>query len=85
MPLYDFGCPDCGERFESRAGFDDPPPNCPACGAGHTERVVTRFAMGNMIRPRGRDARRLDADRAAKESQRLERKANRAEQRKQDS
>lgn len=78
MPLYDFTCGSCQATFEARTGFEDPPPACPACGAAQTRRVVTGFAIGqSFLRPTGRDAKRLDATRAARETQRLERREQR--------
>ncbi len=53
MPLYDFGCRACGERFEELQASDAPPPPCPACRGAETERRLAAF-----LRPRpagGRD------------------------------
>ncbi len=34
MPLYEYQCDSCGERFERIQKFSDPPVSaCPACGA----------------------------------------------------
>jgi putative FmdB family regulatory protein len=85
MPLYDFRCPACGSAFEARTAIGAEGPPCPACGAGSSERVVRRFAIGSsFIRPTGRDAKRRDAERAARESQRQERIQARREQRSKD-
>jgi putative FmdB family regulatory protein len=82
MPLYDFECDACGERFEQRIGFDDAAPACPSCGSPNTRRVLSGFAIGqSFLRPTGGDAKRLDAQRAARETQRLERKEQRRQQR----
>lgn len=40
MPLYDYRCPACNQRFEARHGFDDPAPPCPHCGAEHPQRLI---------------------------------------------
>jgi putative FmdB family regulatory protein len=33
MPIYEYACTACGERTESKQGFDDPPlQECPVCG-----------------------------------------------------
>jgi putative FmdB family regulatory protein len=74
MPLYDFRCADCGERFEARAASDERPA-CPACGARDSERLPSSFAGPFTIRPRGREARRSDAARRVREEQRRERPA----------
>ncbi len=32
MPIYEYGCPVCGHRFELRQGFNDPAEaTCPKC------------------------------------------------------
>lgn len=72
MPLYDFRCPACDERFEARAGADELPP-CPRCGAP-VERVVSGFAGPFTVGLRGGDARRSDAARRARVEQRRERR-----------
>jgi putative FmdB family regulatory protein len=76
MPLYDFACPSCGEHFEARVSVGELP-TCPACGAGHTERVFSAFAGPFTLRPRGVAARRMEADRRARSEQRAERRASR--------
>jgi putative FmdB family regulatory protein len=49
MAVYEFECPDCGERFEinrSMAEHDrlrDQPPACPKCGQSHTRQLVSLF------------------------------------------
>ncbi|HEX6131258.1 MAG TPA: zinc ribbon domain-containing protein [Actinomycetota bacterium] len=44
MPLYEYECPACGERFDARRGLDAPDPGCPACGADPVRRVFSLFA-----------------------------------------
>lgn len=40
MPLYEYGCASCGERFERRQRFDEPPvQECPDCG-GSVYRLI---------------------------------------------
>ena len=80
VPLYDFRCRACGERFEARAAHDDLP-SCAACGAGDTERVPTAFAGPFTVALRGAAAKRSNAIRTAREEQRSERKAAREERR----
>lgn len=41
MPLYDYKCPECDERFEARHGFSESAPACPSCGHAETKRVIT--------------------------------------------
>ncbi len=73
MPLYDFVCPDCGEGFEARVGIGEVP-LCPACEAGHAQRVFSAFAGPFTIRPRGAAARRVEAARRTREEQRAQRR-----------
>jgi putative FmdB family regulatory protein len=80
MPLYDFCCHACDERFEARVPYSDLP-RCPSCGSGETERSLSRFAGPFTVAPRGTAARRSDATRKAREEQRQERRANRTETR----
>ncbi len=79
MPLYDFRCRACQERFEARAAYAELP-GCPACGSGETERVPARFAGPFSVGLRGAAARRSNAIRSAREEQRRERREQRKEQ-----
>ncbi len=80
MPLYDFACPGCGERFEARTSTDAVP-ECPSCGCKETERLLSPFAGPFTVAPRGLAARRSNAVRRAREEQRLERREERRRQR----
>ncbi len=40
MPLYDYRCQACGTRFQSRHGFNDPVPSCPACQSANIQRLI---------------------------------------------
>jgi putative FmdB family regulatory protein len=46
MPIYEFECPHCRERFEalSRMGEDGSTLECPRCGATGMEKVWSTFA-----------------------------------------
>jgi putative FmdB family regulatory protein len=85
MPLYDFACEQCGNRFEERTSMDAAAPACPACGSGQVQRVLSPFAGPFTTRPRGVAAKRSDATRKVREEQRTERRETRKEQRKQES
>jgi len=52
MPLYEYDCEDCGERFETlvSAGAKDAPKKCPACGSEATTRALSTFAVGTSTR-----------------------------------
>ena len=42
MPIYEFECPTCSERFDRLQKLSDPDPqNCPECGAAGVRRCVT--------------------------------------------
>jgi putative FmdB family regulatory protein len=43
MPIYEYRCGDCGERFEELAAAGAPAPACPRCGA-EAERVLSAQA-----------------------------------------
>ena len=82
MPLYDFHCRTCGERFEARTAVDAVAP-CPACGAAGTERVVSSSAGPFTVGLRGDAARRSNAARRAREEQRQAGFARQREERRQ--
>jgi putative FmdB family regulatory protein len=46
MPLYEYRCRECGERFEilQRLGDDGEKLSCPRCGEARPERVLSTFA-----------------------------------------
>ncbi|MGI8915991.1 MAG: FmdB family zinc ribbon protein [Chloroflexota bacterium] len=57
MPLYEYACLDCNERFEelrATARADSPAP-CTTCGSGRVKRLLSVFAtrsadaMGNTM------------------------------------
>lgn len=80
MPLYDFRCHDCQERFEANVPYGELPA-CPACGGAATERLLAPFAGPFTVGMRGYAARQSNATRAAREEQRAERRQARREQR----
>ena len=46
MPLYEYRCDACGERFEVIQKFSDPPPAaCTKCGKGPVERLMSSPAI----------------------------------------
>ncbi|HEV8629788.1 MAG TPA: zinc ribbon domain-containing protein [Thermoanaerobaculia bacterium] len=48
MPLYEYRCRDCEERFEvlQRLGETGEGLLCPRCGAGRPDRLLSTFAAG---------------------------------------
>ena len=69
MPLYDFACDACGERFEERTEPGEAPP-CPACGEGSARRLFTPIPPPPKLGLRGRAARESDGRRAEREAKR---------------
>ena len=49
MPIYEYECQTCGERFELRRSMADSDNEikCPKCGAEHPQRVFSAFAWGS--------------------------------------
>ena len=46
MPLYEFQCESCHERFEKIQKFSDPTPeSCPKCGAGPVRKLPSSPAI----------------------------------------
>ena len=45
MPLYEYRCTECGERFEVRQamGEDGSKLNCPKCQAGNPQKLFSTF------------------------------------------
>ena len=42
MPLYEYGCPECGARFERLQSMsDEEPVACTACGAAGARRLLS--------------------------------------------
>lgn len=80
VPLYDFRCQRCEERFEALAGVSAGAA-CPSCGSEEVERVYSAFAGPFTVGLRGQAAKRSNATRAVREEQRRERKEARRQQR----
>jgi putative FmdB family regulatory protein len=81
MPLYEFRCGACGERFEELV-TGAAKPTCPACGAPDPERQFSGISPPPKMGLTGTEARRSDAVRRAREEQRRERRAQRREREK---
>ncbi len=46
MPLYEYQCDSCHERFERIQKYSDPPVDvCPKCGAGPVRKLVSSPAI----------------------------------------
>lgn len=48
MPIYEYECQSCGNRFESLRGFTDSESKvkCPNCGTQNSKRVISSFFGG---------------------------------------
>ena len=77
MPIYEFECQACGERFEELVGADAVPP-CPACG-GEARRLLSQIGRPLKFGLRGGDARRSNATRSAREERKREERAAKRE------
>jgi putative FmdB family regulatory protein len=57
MPLYEYRCHGCGERFEvlQRLGASGDELLCPRCGGERPERVLSTFAAGGARESRAED------------------------------
>lgn len=49
MPIYEYECMKCGQKFELRRSRadSDRDTQCPRCGAGDSKRVFSVFATGS--------------------------------------
>ena len=71
MPVYEFECEECGERYEELTGSETRAFSCPRCGSEWTRRLLSP------ISPTGRQPRGVGV--RNDESQRREREAGRGE------
>jgi putative FmdB family regulatory protein len=78
MPLYEFECSACGERFEALVAVSEHP-SCPACGAAAPERLFSPISRPLKFGLRGVAAKRSNASRRARAEQRREQRAQRRE------
>ncbi len=49
MPMYEYRCRSCGDRFEElvpSSSIDDSEVACPACGQHAVEKLMSAFASG---------------------------------------
>lgn len=47
VPIYDYSCVACDERFDDLSRFDAPSPPCPSCGSAETTRLLSTFLVPN--------------------------------------
>jgi putative FmdB family regulatory protein len=73
VPIYEFECTGCGERFEELVKADEMPA-CPSCGEREVERRLSGQFAHLRIGLRGADARRSEAKRRDRRERARERR-----------
>jgi putative FmdB family regulatory protein len=63
MPIYEFECPACGNRFERLAGVGTQRADCPRCGGAEASRVLSAPAPAQRLVKSPGTARRMEAKR----------------------
>jgi putative FmdB family regulatory protein len=82
VPIYEFECRACGERFEALVAAAQRPV-CPVCGAPEPTRLFSPIAGAPKTGLRGAAARRSDSSRHSRDERLREKLANKRELRKQ--
>ncbi len=72
MPIYEFDCEQCGERFEELSSDPDMDVTCPRCGSRRARRVLSVVSPPGR-QPRGAAVRSGEARRREREAARGER------------
>jgi putative FmdB family regulatory protein len=74
MPIYEFECRGCGERFEELVASEPVTLACPACGFEKTKRLLSPVSFPSR-QPRGARVRSEESHRREREAARSERLA----------
>jgi len=74
VPVYEFECEECGERFEELTGSEASGVACRACGSERTRRLLSPVSPPSR-RPRGAQVRSGESQRREREAARGERLA----------
>lgn len=74
MPVYEFECEECGERFEELTSSDTHSLACPRCASTRTRRLLSPVSPAGR-QPRGAAVRSDESRRRERESARGERLA----------
>ena len=74
MPVYEFECEECGERFEELTASGTRELPCPSCGARRTQRLLSQVSPASR-QPRGARVKTDESRRRDREAARGERLA----------
>jgi putative FmdB family regulatory protein len=72
MPIYEFECEECGERFEELVASTEAAVVCSACGSARTRRLISQVSPPGR-QPRGAKVRSSESRRRETEAARGER------------
>jgi putative FmdB family regulatory protein len=72
MPIYEFECDGCGERFEELVAAGAEAVACPACGSERTRRLMSSVSPPGR-QPRGAKVRSGESQRSEREAARKDR------------
>jgi putative FmdB family regulatory protein len=72
VPIYEFECEDCGERFEELVAASVGAADCPACGSAATRRLISTVSPPGRV-PRGAGVRSDESRRREKVAARTDR------------
>ncbi|HVO53422.1 MAG TPA: zinc ribbon domain-containing protein [Solirubrobacterales bacterium] len=72
MPIYEFECEECGERFEELVAADAVAAACPSCGASRSRRLLSSVSPPGR-QPRGAAVRSDESRRREREAARSDR------------
>ena len=73
MPIYEFECAECGNRFEELMESGADAPACPSCGAGGGRRRLSPVSPPERVTPRGAKVRDSESRRREREAARSQR------------
>jgi putative FmdB family regulatory protein len=75
MPIYEFECAQCGNRFEELVASGAEAPACPSCGSMRTGRLLSPVSPPSR-QPRGATVRDSESRRREREAARRDRIAD---------
>ncbi len=75
MPIYEFECEQCGNRFDELMAAGAPPPACPECGSSRVGKRLSNVSPPGRA-PKGAKVRDSESRRREREAARKERIAD---------